>query len=66
MPHEMHVKLACCGTEIPVFFDEADYPVGAPNVFKKDITCPECDSFIIMTLSMEGKRTTLEQEIIGT
>lgn|GEM_PF-5680380 len=64
MPHFLHLILACCGIEVPVLFDERDYPIGAPTEFKKNISCPRCDSLIIATLTKENDRTTLDQEVI--
>jgi hypothetical protein len=58
------VSLACCDCSVEVVFDEADAPSLAPRVLRRNVSCPGCSSFVIISLLRRPDGThQIEQEV---
>lgn len=60
------VVLDCCQFEVKVTFDEAEAPFLAPGRLRKNVSCPACPKFVILTLTRGGEGgQRIDQEVIG-
>lgn len=64
MIEKITVKLTCCDELSEVTFDDRECPAIAPQEARKNVTCPNCGSFLILSLEREGSLRHISQEII--
>lgn len=64
MIEKVAVVLDCCSSSCEIVFDDRECPATAPFEVRKNVSCPQCESFLILSLRRNGSERHVGQEII--
>ena len=61
---DVNIALLCCNSTVDVEFRHDEAPGLPPGHYRKNVICPNCESLLILSLTEEGGRRVIEQELI--